>query len=224
MEAAGVDLATLGELKMDTYYTDPLSLNVMTAIVKNLTDNLGLTVKPLQMSDGAAWQKLYYTDGESHVSFRGAANGPTGDRGYNYFHSSAAYPGGQQRLEGLLRTATRTVDQLLDGRPRSSSTRPSRTRSTSRSARSPRTSCPALYLWQTVRFHVVSKKVRNIILIPAAGGGSYYDAVETLDRQRVTLAQTLSSMRGRSRCSAPSTFREPESRTADGHLHHPRVC
>ena len=37
---------------------------------------------------------------------------------------------------------------------------------------------PNLYLWQSVRFHVVSKNVKNFIAIPAAGGGSYYDAAE----------------------------------------------
>ena len=38
---------------------------------------------------------------------------------------------------------------------------------------------PNLYLWQSVRFHVVSNKAQNVIVIPAAGGGSYYDAAET---------------------------------------------
>ena len=38
---------------------------------------------------------------------------------------------------------------------------------------------PWTWLWATKRFHVVSNRVHNIILIPAAGGGSYYDAVET---------------------------------------------
>ena len=37
---------------------------------------------------------------------------------------------------------------------------------------------PNLYLWQSVRFHVVSKRAQNVIVIPAAGGGSYYDAAE----------------------------------------------
>ncbi len=93
---------------MDTYYTDPLSLNVMTAIAQNLKDNVGLTVKPLQMSDGAAWQKRYYTDNESEVSFWGAANGPTGDRGYNYFHSDRGLPGRQQWRRRAYRTTTRS--------------------------------------------------------------------------------------------------------------------
>jgi hypothetical protein len=38
---------------------------------------------------------------------------------------------------------------------------------------------PWLFMWQTVRYHIVSNKLHNVILIPAAGGGSYYDAVET---------------------------------------------
>ena len=54
LKSAGVDLSTLPELDFDTYYADPLSLNVMTAIAQNLKDNLGLTLKPMQMTDGAA--------------------------------------------------------------------------------------------------------------------------------------------------------------------------
>ncbi len=83
----------MGELQFDTYYADPLSANVMTAIADNWKTNLGLTVKPLPL-ENVAWQKLYYEDGDSDVSFWGAANGPTGDRGYNYFHSSAKWPTG----------------------------------------------------------------------------------------------------------------------------------
>ncbi len=40
-------------------------------------------------------------------------------------------------------------------------------------------SCPTSIVWETVRYHVVSKRVANIVVIPAAGGGSYYDAAET---------------------------------------------
>ncbi len=175
--AAGVDLAALGELTMDTYYTDPLSLNVMTAIAQNLKDNLGLTVKPLQMTDGAAWQKLYYTDNDSDVSFWGAANGPTGDRGYFYFHSSAAYPGGSNGVEGRS-YSNATVDQLLtDARAEFDTAK--QNAMYQQVCEITKDELPNLYVWQTVRFHVVSKKVGNIIVIPAAGGGSYYDAVET---------------------------------------------
>lgn len=176
VEAAGVDLAALGELTMDTYYTDPLSLNVMTAIAQNLKDNLGLTIKPLQMSDGAAWQKLYYTDGESQVSFWGAANGPTGERGYNYFHSSAAHPTGSNGWKGYS-YSNAEVDQLLtDARVEFDTAKQDALYQ--KVCEITKDELPALYLWQTVRFHVVSKKVGNMILIPAAGGGSYYDAAE----------------------------------------------
>lgn len=174
--AAGVDLASLGELTMDTYYSDPLSLNVMTAISQNLKDNLGLTVKPLQITDGAAWQKLYYADGESQMSFWGAANGPTGDRGYNYFHSSAAHPTGSNGWKGYSYNNP-TVDKLLeDARVEFDTAKQDALYQ--QVCEITKDELPNLYLWQTVRFHVVSKKVGNIIVIPAAGGGSYYDAAE----------------------------------------------
>jgi hypothetical protein len=147
----------MGELTMDTYYADPLSLNVMTAIAQNLKDNLGLTVKPLQITDGPAWQKLYYTDGLSQMSFWGGANGPTGDRGYGYFHSSAAHPTGSNGWKDYSYNNPTVYQQVCE---------------------ITKDELPALYLWETVRFHVVSKKVGNMILIPAAGGGSYYDAAE----------------------------------------------
>jgi peptide/nickel transport system substrate-binding protein len=173
---AGVDLAAMGELTMDTYYADPLSLNVMTAIAQNLKDNLGLTVKPLQITDGPAWQKLYYTDGESQMSFWGAANGPTGDRGYNYFHSSAAHPTGSNGWKDYA-YKNPTVDQLLeDGRKEFDTAKQDAIYQ--QVCEITKDELPNLYLWETVRFHVVSKKVGNMILIPAAGGGSYYDAAE----------------------------------------------
>jgi len=176
LASVNVDLSTLGELQMDTYYTDPLSLNVMTAIAQNLKDNVGLTVKPLQMSDGAAWQKLYYTDGASQVSFWGAANGPTGDRGYNYFHSSAAWPAGSNGWNGRF-YSNPEVDKLLSD-ARTEFDPAKQDALYQKVCEITRDDLPALYLWQTVRFHVVSKKVGNIIVIPAAGGGSYYDAAE----------------------------------------------
>lgn len=174
--AAKVDLPGMGELTMDTYYSDPLSLNVMTAIAQNLKDNLGLIVKPLQMTDGAAWQKLYYTDGESQVSFWGAANGPTGDRGYNYFHSSAAHPTGSNGWKGYSYSNAEVDKLLTDARTEFDPAK--QDAMYQQVCEITKDELPALYLWQTVRFHVVSTKVQGIVLIPAAGGGSYYDAAE----------------------------------------------
>jgi len=173
---AGVDLSKLPELTFDSYYTDPLSLNVMTAIAQNLKDNLGLTLKPLQVTDSAAWQKLYYADSKSEVSFWGAANGPTGDRGFNYFHSSSAYPVGGNGVAGRF-YSNPTVDKLLE-EGRTEFDKATSDKIYQQVCQITKDELPNLYLWQTVRFHVVSKKVHNIILIPAAGGGSYYDAAE----------------------------------------------
>jgi peptide/nickel transport system substrate-binding protein len=174
--AAGVDLASLGELTFDTYYADALSLNVMTAIAQNLNDNLGLVLKPLQITDGAVWQKRYYDDGESEATFAGAANGPTGDRGYNYFHSAAAWPTGSNGWNGRSYSNSE-VDKLLED-ARVEFDPAAQDALYQQVCEITKAELPNFYVWETVRFHVVSNKVGNIILIPAAGGGSYYDAAE----------------------------------------------
>jgi len=35
-----------------------------------------------------------------------------------------------------------------------------------------------LFLWKSVRYHVASPTLQNLVLIPAAGGGTYYDQAE----------------------------------------------
>ena len=76
-QESGVDMATLPTFTFDTYYNDPLSLNVMTAIQKDWA-NVGLNVKIDQM-DPAAWTNQYYAEGKSQISFIGAQNGPDGN-------------------------------------------------------------------------------------------------------------------------------------------------
>lgn len=176
LATAGVDLSTLGEVPFDTYYTDPLSANVMTAIAQNWKDNIGLTVKPMPL-ESQAWQKYFYTDGKGQLSFWGAANGPTGDRGYNYFHSSAAWPTGSNGVNGRFYNNPQ-VDKLLED-ARVEFDLAKQDALYQQVCEITKDELPNIYLWQSVRFHVVSKKVGNIILIPAAGGGSYYDAAET---------------------------------------------
>lgn len=175
LQTAGVDLSTLGELVFDTYYADPLSINVMTAIADNWKTHLGLTAKP-QAFENVAWQKLFYEDGKSEVSFWGAANGPTGDRGYNYFHSSAAYPTGSNGVNGR-HYDNPQVDKLLED-ARVEFDVAKQNALYQQVCEITKDELPNLYLWQSVRFHVVSNKTQNVIVIPAAGGGSYYDAAE----------------------------------------------
>ena len=175
LDKAGVDLSKLGNLVFDTYYADPLSQNVMTAIADNWKTNIGLSVTPTPL-ENVAWQKLFYQDGKSAISFWGAANGPTGDRGYNYFYSKNAYPTGSNGVKGY-HYENAQVDQDLDA-ARKEFDQAKQDALYQNVCQVTHDTLPNLYLWQSVRFHVVSKNVKNFIAIPAAGGGSYYDAAE----------------------------------------------
>jgi peptide/nickel transport system substrate-binding protein len=175
VEGAGEDLSKLGEIPFDTYYQDPLSANVMTAIAENWKTNLGLSVK-LQPLENVAWQKYYYEDGKGFVSFGGAANGPTGDRGYGYFHTKQAYPAGGNGVSND-HYSNPQVDKLLED-ARAEFDPAKQDALYQQVCQITQDELPNIYLWQSVRFHVVSKKVGNFIAIPAAGGGSYYDAAE----------------------------------------------
>jgi peptide/nickel transport system substrate-binding protein len=172
---SGEDLSTIPELTFNTYYADPLSINVMTAIAQNLKDNLGLTLKPTAM-ENVAWQKLYYEDGQSQIAFWGAANGPTGDRAFNYLHSSSAWPAGSNGWKGYS-YENAALDKILED-ARQEFDLAKQDALYQQACQIIHDELPLLYLWQTVRFHVVSNKVQNFIAIPAAGGGSYYDAAE----------------------------------------------
>ena len=92
LATAGVDPSTLREFTFDTYYNDPLSLNVMTAIQANW-QALGFKVK-IQQMDPAAWVEKYYNQGKSEISFLGAQNGPDGNIAAGYYLSTADYEGG----------------------------------------------------------------------------------------------------------------------------------
>jgi len=174
LDGAGVTMKA--EYVFDTYYNDPLSANVMTAIQTNWKDNLGVNVK-LQPMDPTAWTSRYYDNGEFEIAFAGAANGPTGQRAFSYFHSSAKYPNGGNGFKGFsydipaldaaLEAGGAEFDKAKQGALYAEA------------CQIMHDELPWLFMWQTVRYHIVSNKLQNVILIPAAGGGSYYDAVET---------------------------------------------
>ena len=174
---AGVDVNKLGEINLASYYTDQLSGNVMAAILKNWGDNLGIKVGKVQQLDAAAASKVFTQDASFDTYFQGAANGPTGDRARNYFTSAAAYPAGGNGYKGysyknpafddIINKAGAEFDPAAQAALYAQACQPMQDDQT------------WTWLWATKRFHVVSNRVHNIILIPAAGGGSYYDAVET---------------------------------------------
>lgn len=164
------------EYVFDTYYNDPLSANVMTAIQQNWADNLGINVT-LQPMDPAAWTTRYYDNGEFDIAFAGAANGPTGQRAFTYFHSSAPWPNGGNGFKGFHYNIP-ALDAALEAAAREFD-KDAQNALYAEACQIMHDELPWLFMWQTVRYHIVSNKLHNVILIPAAGGGSYYDAVET---------------------------------------------
>jgi peptide/nickel transport system substrate-binding protein len=176
---SGVDVAKLGTINMITYYKDQLSSNVMTAILKNWADNLGIkTGKAIALDDQA--YSVAGKTGDFDVEFVGAANGPTGDRAYNYFHTSSKFPGPNGfggGKDGTSFYSNAQVDKDLDAALQEFD--PAKQDALYQDAcKVMNQDLPWLFLWVSTRFHVASKSLQNFILIPAAGGGSYYDQAE----------------------------------------------
>ena len=174
LSQAGVDPASLGDIVFDTYYNDPLSLNVMTAIQANLTA-VGFKIK-IQQMDGASWTKRNQ-DGDFQMSFEGAQNGPDGNIAATYFLSTSAYPQGDNGFTGYHYTNPQ-VDMLIQQGAQSFD--PAARATTYQQL------CTALaddlpwnVMWQTTRYWIVNKRIGNMVSTPGAGSGTFYDAAET---------------------------------------------
>jgi peptide/nickel transport system substrate-binding protein len=174
---AGINVSTLPEFVFDTYYNDPLSLNVMTAIQKNWAD-IGFKVTIKQM-DSAAWTKQYYTDGKSQVSFIGAQSMPDANIAATYFLSTASNEAGagnngwkgyvykNPEVDRLLKQGVESFDPAA------------RAKVYQQLCKVLSDDMPWNIMWLNTRYWIVSNKVANFQLTPAPGGGSYYDASET---------------------------------------------
>ena len=176
LTSSGVDVNALGTINIATYYRDPLSANVMTAILKNWSDNLGIKTGSVQALDDAAYQEASKS-GNYDVMYIGAANGPTGDRGFVYLHSSTAYPAGGTGAFAGDAYINPAIDKLFED-ARSEFDTAKQDALYQQACQIMKDDLPVIYLWQSVRYHVANPKLQNLILIPAAGGGSYYDAAE----------------------------------------------
>jgi peptide/nickel transport system substrate-binding protein len=168
LKDAGIDPASLGEIVMDTYYNDQLSADVMTVIQQNLAD-IGLTIKLMPL-DGAAWNSRYYEKGESQMSFIGGANGPDPNRAYQYFHSKSTagnnYKYNNPKMDELLEAGRKEMDpEKRVGIYQQACTVLGQ-------------DLPWVFLWQTTRYGLISKRIANFKFTPAPGGGSYYDEAE----------------------------------------------
>ncbi len=174
---SGVDMGSLPTFTFDTYYNDPLSLNVMTAIQQNWAD-VGFNVTIKQM-DSASWTNQYYQQGASQVSFIGAQNGPDGNIAATYFLSTAAQQtgAGNNGWKGYVYSNPQ-VDMLIN-QGRSIFDPAQRAPIYQSLCKVLADDLPWNIMWQTTRYWIVNNRVQNFQLTPAAGGGSYYDAAET---------------------------------------------
>lgn len=167
LKEIGVDPASLGKIVMDTYYNDQLSSDVMTVIQQNLAD-IGLTIELMPL-DGAAWNSRYYEKGESQMSFIGGANGADPNRAYNYFYSASP--------TNNYKYSSPELDKLLEG-GRQEMDPAKRADIYKQACTVMGQDLPWVFLWQTTRYGLVSKRIANFQFTPAAGGGTYYDQAE----------------------------------------------
>jgi len=174
---AGIDMSKLPTFTFDTYYNDPLSLSVMTAIQANWAA-VGLNVKIDQM-DPAAWTKQYYNDGKSQISFLGAQNGAAdANIASTYFLSTARFDTGagdngwkgyaysNPQVDTLLKSGVSTFDPAA------------RATIYQQLCGILATDLPWNIMWQTTRYFIVSTKIGNFYETPAPGGGSFYAGAE----------------------------------------------
>lgn len=168
----GYDAAAVGEIELSTYYNDPLSLDVMTAIQDYLAQ-VGITVTPRQM-DGPSWTKLYYDDLAFGASFAGGANGPDPHRAFQYFHSSSVWPKGTNNLS----FANAELDAALE-EGASTMDPAARAQVYQRACEVMSETLPWIFLWEQERYVAISNRLQNFVYTPAPAGGSYYDAAET---------------------------------------------
>jgi peptide/nickel transport system substrate-binding protein len=171
LQEAGIDPASLGEIVMDTYYNDQLSLDVMTAFQQDLAA-VGIKIK-IQQMDGPSWTKRYYEDGASEMSFIGGANGADGHRAYQYYYSTALWPKGGNNYK----FSNPELDKLLDQgvAEMDAAKRPAIYQ---QACKIMSETLPWVFMWETVRYGIVNNRIGNFLYTPAPGGGSYYDQAE----------------------------------------------
>jgi len=176
IQQAGIDMTKLPTFTFDTYYNDPLSLSVMTAIQADWAA-VGLNVKIDQM-DPAAWTKQYYADGKSQITFLGAGNGPDGNIAATYFLSTAQYQtgSGDNGWKGYFYSDPAADTLIKQG---VSSFDPAvRTTAYQKLCQVLVNDMPWNIMWQTTRYFIVSTKIGNFYETPAPGGGSFYAGAE----------------------------------------------
>lgn len=173
--ASGVDVASLPEFDFLTYYEDPLTLAVMTVIAAGWQE-IGIKANPRQL-DGASVYKLFFEDGSVDLLFAGNQNGPDGNIAAGTFGTAGAFPAGNNGFTGWA-YSNADVDRLI-GEGRATFDEAKRNQIYQEICRITSDDQAFINLWQTTRYFILNDRVKNAVITPAAGGGSYYDAVET---------------------------------------------
>ena len=171
---SGVDVSSLPEFEMITYYSDSLSLNVMTAI-QGYWAAVGVKAKPVQL-DNATFDHRLYEEGKFDVAFEGGGNGPDGNIMYGYSRSDQGFPKGGNGFKGWA-YQNKQLDPILDA-ARQEFDPAKRDALYQQVCQITADDPPWVNLWQTTRYWVASKKVGTILVTPAAAVPPY-DAAQT---------------------------------------------
>jgi peptide/nickel transport system substrate-binding protein len=140
----------------------------MTAFQQDLAA-IGINIE-IQQMDGPSWTKRYYDDLESQMSFIGGANGPDPNRAYQYYY-------GIEQRGNNYKYKNPELDKLLD--QGAAEMDPAKRDVIYQQACTIMSQdLPWTFMWETVRYGIVSKRIGNFLYTPAAGGGSYYDQAE----------------------------------------------
>lgn len=170
---AGWDSESVGELQLLTYYSDPLSLDILAAIQAQLAD-VGVNID-LRTVDVPTFVDEFYDEEYSwKIAFVGAASGPDPDVVYNLLHTSATWPAGSN-IRGY---SNPEVDRLLE-EGRLEANPQARAQIYQQLCRVLNEEVPNGWMWETIRFGAVNTRIGNFIYTPSPGGGRYLAYPET---------------------------------------------
>lgn len=170
LQEAGWYDQNVGTLELLTYYTDPLSTDVIAAIQAYLAD-VGVYIVP-RVVDVPTYNATFYP-GDFTLSFKGMGNGPDPDTVRTAHHSELVHPAGVNAA-GI---NVPELDEAFD-RGRTIFDPEERQRWYQEVARIQNHQALDVYMWVGTRYGAINNRVKNFIWTPAPGGTRYYDFAE----------------------------------------------
>jgi len=157
-------------LELLTYYTDPLSQDVLAAIQGYLAE-VGIFVEP-RVVDVPTYNATFYR-GDFTLSYRGLGSGPDPDTVRPTYHSAMVHP---QGLNGPGYNSP-AVDEGLD-MGRTTFDQEKRRRWYQQVARAQNHEALDIYMWASTRYAALNKRIANFVWTPAPAGSRYDDEAE----------------------------------------------